>query len=118
MTYKINSVELDPQPTSGRWINRKLLGRDGNGRPIYEPTRRFEMRWGLLNPEEYDDFQNAFLTIGATGTVIVDLPYYTTGTYTFESYTGTYINEPETGRFFVENYTDVTLLVTNIITSK
>jgi len=116
--YKINGTELDPQPTSGRWLRRRQEGRDGNGRPIYEPTRQFEMQWGLLTPVLYDDLQDVFLTVSATGTVIVDLPVYTTGTYVFESYTGCYINEPETGQFFTAHYQDVRLLVTNIVTPK
>ena len=118
MTYKIAGVELDPQPTYGRWIPRRSLGRDGNGRAIYEPTRQHELVWNLLNAEEYDDIQTHFQSIGATGTLIVDLPVYTTGTYVFHSYTGCYINEPEPGRFFSEHYQDVRLYVTNVITEK
>lgn len=118
MTYKINGVELDPQPTSGRWVPRKIIGKDGNGRAIYEPTRQHELRWGLLNMEEYDDIQTYFLSIGATGTLIVDLPVYTTGTYVFHSYTGCFIEEPYAGVFFVEHLEDVTLLITNVITEK
>ena len=116
--YEINGTEVDPQPTTGRWIPRRMEGRDGNGRPIYEPTRRFEMKWGVLTPVLYDDLQDYFLGISVSGTVIVDLPVYTTGSYVFESYTGCYINEPETNVFFSEYYTDVSLLVTNIVTPK
>lgn len=118
MTYKINGTELDPQPTKGRWIPRKMINRDGNGRAIYEPTRQHELRWGLLNAEEYDDLQNHFLSVGATGTLIVDLPVYTTGSYVFHSYTGCYVDEPSPGNFFAEHYEDVTLLITDIITEK
>ncbi len=116
--YKINGITLDPQPTSAGWRPRKLLGRDGNGRPIYEPAKQFEMRWRVLYPEDYDFMQDAFLDIGATGTVVVDLPMYTTGSYTFTSYSGCYVNEPQSRRFFTEHYTDVILLFTNIITEK
>jgi hypothetical protein len=118
MTYKIAGVTLDPQPTTGRWIPRSVLNVDGNGRPIYEPTRRYELTWGLLDPEEYDDLQDHYLSIGATGSLVVDLPLYTTGSYVFQSYTGCYVYEPKPGRFFVENYMDVTLLITNIVTEK
>ena len=118
MTYKLNGVELDPQPTTGEWIDRRMLGRDGNGRPIYEPTRQFKLTWGLLYPEDYNSLQDVFLSVGATGTIVSDLPTYTTGTYAFRSYTGTYINEPEMGEFFTGHYKDVMLLITNIITDK
>ena len=118
MTYKISGVELDPQPTAGRWLDRKMLGRDGNGRAIYEPTRQHELVWGVLNAEEYDDLQNAFLSVGATGSLVIDLPVYTTGTYVFHSYTGCYVDEPRTGQFFREHYTDVRFIISNVITEK
>jgi len=118
MTYKIGGTELDPQPTTGRWISRRTTGIDGNGRPIYEPTRKFEIQWGLLNPEEYDDMQDHWLSIGTTGSLVVDLPMYTTGTYTFQSYTGCYVYEPDPGEFFSGHYKNVKLLITNVVTPK
>jgi len=48
----------------------------------------------------------------------VDLPMYTTGTYTFQSYTGCYVYEPSPGEFFSGHYKDVKLLITNIVTPK
>ena len=118
MTYKIAGTELDPQPTTGRWVARALVGRDGNGRAIYEPLRKFEITWGLLSPLAFDNLQNQFLAIGATGTKVVSLPEYTTGTYSFYDYTGCYVDEPVPGTFFSEYYQDVTLLITNIDTAK
>ena len=118
MTYRIGGTELDPQPTTGRWVPRKIQGIDGNGRPVYEPTRKFEITWGVLNPEEYDDMQDHWLSIGATGSLVVDLPLYTSGSYAFQSYTGCYVYEPEPGVFFAEHYTNVRLLISNIVTEK
>jgi hypothetical protein len=118
MTYRIAGTELDPQPTTGRWISRAKRGEDGNGRPIYEPTRRFEMKWGLLDPTLYDNLQDDFLSIGATGSLVVDLPIYTSGSYAFQSYTGCFVHEPQTGPFFTGYYQNVTVLVSNIITEK
>ena len=68
MTYKLNGVALDPQPTEGKWIPRQLVGINGNGRPIYVPTREFEMDFGLLSATGYSVLQNAYLSISATGT--------------------------------------------------
>ena len=118
MTYKLNGTALDPQPTTGRWVARIIVGRDGNGRAIYEPLRQFEMTWNVLNPLAYDTLQDQFLAIGTTGTRVVSLPEYTTGTYSFYDYTGCYINEPEPGTFFTEHYQNVKLLITNIDTAK
>lgn len=116
MTYKIQSVEISIQPTEGRWLPRRSVGDDGNGRPIYSAVREFEMRWQLVDPAHVNTLQTYFNSVGATGTSVVDLPQYAASTYTFFSYSGTVLREPEFSPFFAENITDVVLLVTKIRT--
>ena len=118
MSYKIGGVVLNPQPTTGQWMARTIVGRDGNGRAIYEPLRKFELKWNVLDASEYNNLQDYFLSIGATGTRVVSLPMYTTGSYSFTDYTGCYVDEPVPGQFFSEHYLNVSLLVTNIVTEK
>ena len=118
MTYKLNGVELDPQPTTGRWVARELIGYTGDGRPIYAPTRQFEMDFQLLSPTGMSVLQNNYLAIDATGTIVLDLPRYGYSDYTFYSYTGCYIQEPVAGTYFTQNHQNVKLLVTNIVTVK
>lgn len=116
MTYKINAVEISIQPTEGRWLPRRTMGEDGNGRPIYSAVREFEMRWQLTDPAQVNTLQTYFNAVGATGTAVVDLPQYAAATYTFFSYSGTVLHEPEFSPFFAESVKDVVLLVTKIRT--
>lgn len=118
MTYKLQGVELDPQPTSGRWEVRELIGRTGDGRPIYEPTRSFEMSFDLLSATGFSVLQDNYSSIGVTGALVIDLPKYGAGGYEFQSYTGCFVNEPQTGRYFTEHHQTVKLLITSIITEK
>jgi hypothetical protein len=118
MPYQINSTGIPLEPEEGRWIPRKLLGVDGNGRAIYPATREFEIRWGLANPGEAWQWQEWFEGIGSTGTISADLPRYAWPTYEFRVYSGIYMQEPEFNRYFTENYLDVRVLLTNIITEE
>ena len=114
--YKVNGTGIPLQPTTGRWLPRRLLSVDGNGRARYAPTREFELRWGLKNPGQRWQIQEWFQGIGATGTVVVDLPRYAWSAYEFHPYSGVFIREPEDNVYFFQNYTEVVLLVTNIRT--
>ena len=116
MTYKISGVEIPTQPTTGRWIPRTQVGVDGNGHVIYVGVREYELRWRLSDPTNVAQLQTWFESVGNTGTVVVDLPYYLTGTYGFYSYSGCVLREPEIGNYFTEHHQSVLLLVTNINT--
>lgn len=116
MTYKVQGVEISIQPTEGRWFPRRVIGEDGNGRPIYSAVREFEMRWALTDTAQVNTLQNYFNGVGATGTSVVDLPQYAAATYVFFSYSGTVLREPEFSPFFAESIKDVVLLVTKIRT--
>jgi hypothetical protein len=116
MTYKVNSVELTLQPTSGKWLPRTELGRNGYGHPVYPAVREFEIRWLIHTPAEANQIQTFYNAVSNTGTVVVDLPQYAAATYTFFSYTGCILQEPQFGTFFTENIQDVTIIVSNIRT--
>lgn len=116
MTYKINGTELDPQPTEAKWVSRRVLSEDGNGRPIYPAVREFELRWQLTSPSQVNALQTFFNSVGATGTAVVSLPQYAHSSYTFYDYSGTVLREPEFNSFFAENITEVVLMVTKIRT--
>lgn len=116
MTYKINGTELDTQPTSGRWMPRDNLGIDGQGHAVYSSVREFELKWQASDPFLYDQLQTFYESQGNTGTSVVDLPYYVSGSYSFFSYSGCVLREPEMGEYFSEHHTDIFLLITNIRT--
>lgn len=116
MTYKLNGVELLIQPTSGRWIPRTAIGRDGRGHPIYPGVREFEMRWDLMYPSGTSQLQVVFDQVIVTGSAVVDLPRYNYPTYEFYAYTGCVLNEPEINAYFAENVTSVVMFISNVAT--
>ena len=114
MTYKINNTELTLQPTSGRWIPRSLLGTAGSSHSVYSGVRNYELTWGLLSPAEFNQLIGFYNTLGVSGTVSVDLPEYGASTYTFKTYSGCTMQEPETGAYFTEHQQSARLLITSI----
>jgi len=116
MVYRVNGTDFLIEPTSGRWLPRNSFGVDGNGHPIYAPTRQFEVSFGMLTPTQQNQLQGFFDEVISTGTATVRLPEYGASAYIFENYSGCVLREPEQGQYFVENISDVRLLITNIVT--
>ena len=114
MVYKIDGTELTLQPTSGRWLPRKVVGTDGNGHFIYTSVYEFEIIWGIANHSEWDQILDFFDAVNITGSVVVELPKYRSSTYQFYAYTGCVIQEPQMSRYFNEHPTKVKLLVHKI----
>lgn len=115
-SYAINGTELQLPPTTGKWSDRNSLGIDGNAHPIYSAVRQFVLSWGLMSPSEVQQINNFYLSAGNTGTVVVDLPKWGNSTYSFYSYSGCTLNEPEVGEYFCGYITDVTLVVNKVRT--
>lgn len=113
---KIQGTLLNLQPSSHNWIPRNSLGIDGGGHPIYPSVREYELKWDLMSISEYDQLINFYNAVSSTGSVVVDLPRYNNSSYTFYSYTGCTLQEPEIGGFFEECVQDVTLLILKIRT--
>jgi len=116
MSYKVNGIEFLLEPTSGGWVGRHAIGRDGVGHSVYPGVREYEMSWQLSFPSGTWQLQDFFEQVYVTGTAVVDLPRYNYPTYEFFSYSGCVINEPEFRTFFAENQTNVTLVISNIRT--
>lgn len=116
MTYKINGTTITTQPETGKWLDRDVIGRDGNGRQILVGPREFEMKWGLLSYADWAQLRTFFGSIGATGTAVVDLPQYSASSWGFISYSGCILNEPTVGTFFEEHVSDVRLIVSKVTT--
>ena len=115
-SYAVNGVAFPLQPSYGKWGGRDSLGVDGNGRTIYPKVRTFEMGWDLMATADLDDLNNAHAS-SISGTVVVDLPQWGASTYTYYSYSGTYIDDVEVGEYYVGFVSDVRLLVRNIRTN-
>jgi len=116
MTYKVGGVAFLLEPTSARWLPRTSFGEDGNGHPIYSAYRQYEFDWGINSPAQYNQIQTWFESVNITGSAVVDLPKYGDTTYTFQSYSGCVLREPEPNSYFVENITSVKWVITQIRT--
>jgi len=116
MTYKVNGVEITLQPTTGRWLGRAVLGVTGLAHPVYPSLRSYELVWGAMTPAEFNQLQTFFNAVITTGSAVVDLPQYGASTYTFYSYSGCALQEPEASVYFTEHQMDVTLIINKVQT--
>jgi hypothetical protein len=116
MSFKFNGVEI-LQPSIHRWLPRNLLGMTGGGQPVYSGVREYELKWQLSSIGDYYQLQQSFNNLSGSTTIVVDLPnFYSTGTYSFYSYTGCILREPEYSEWFNGYYRDATLLIQSIRT--
>lgn len=116
MAYKINGTALLLNPETGAWKGRSILNTDGNGHPIYPPSREFEMKWSYMDLASYDQILNFYNAVGATGSAVVEIPQFGADPYAFKAYTGCVLEEPTVGPYFQGFISSVTLLITNIRT--
>jgi hypothetical protein len=116
-SFAVNGVKLQLQPSASGWVTQEQVGVDGNFRPIYPAIRQYKMTWDVMSHAELKQLIDIQLAC-VTGSVVVDLPKWGDATYTFYSYSGTFVNEPEIGgEYFAEHITDVSLLFQRIRTN-
>lgn len=116
-SYAINSTDLIDQPTVGRWVPKEILGIAGSAHPIYPAIRSFELSWGLISPEGYNQIQTFFNNSSGVIAVTVSLPIYANAAFVFQNYSGCVLQEPSFGDeyFASDGYVpNVRLLVTKI----
>lgn len=115
-TYGFNGVDLTLQPTTGRWVERTQYGLDAGAHPVYSSLRSFELTWELISPSDLNQIINVYNAISNTGNAVACLPKWNDSTYTFYNYSGTTIEEPQVGTFFMGYYQEVRMLVLAIRT--
>lgn len=113
-TYALNGTDLTLSPTEGKWEAKSIIGRDGEGRPIYSSLGDFTMTWGLMSTSEFKQLNDVYEYVSNTGTVVADLPKWGDADYIFYSYSGTIVNRPTAGAYFVGYVSDVQLVVSSI----
>jgi hypothetical protein len=113
-TYAFNGTSLLLMPTEAGWVSKELIGISGNGHPTYPGVREFEMNWDYMAMDEFAQIQTLFDGVHSTGSLVVDLPKYGTTPYTFYSYSGCTLKEPEVGNFYETYVTKVRLLILRI----
>lgn len=115
-SFAINGTRFLLQPSSSKWVDKSLVGIDGNGFPIYPVTREYEMSWGLAHPNDVKQFIDSFNQSSYTGTVVFDLPEWGADDYKFQSYSGCVLREVNVGEYFNGYITGVRLLIHKIVT--
>ena len=110
------SASITLHPTYGRWVPKEQVGVDGFGHPVYPAVRDYELRWDLISPQDFDQFQGVYDAIQNTGTVVATLPRWGSSTYEYYSYSGCILREPEMGDYFEGHITQAVLLIMNIRT--
>lgn len=114
-TYAINGVDLGLMPSTGRWLVRQSIGIDGDGRSIYPAYRDFEMTFDLISTSDLDTLLT-YQKYSTTGTVSVDLPQWSNSSYSFATYSGTVIDDIETGEYFMGYFSNVRMRIRKIRT--
>ena len=115
-TYAFNGADLTLQPSTGKWVERTDYGIDGGGHPVYATTRKFELTWDLISTSDAQQIINFYNTVGNTGTVVACLPEWGATQYQFKNYSGTTLQEPTVGTYFMGYIESVKLLILNVRT--
>ena len=110
-SYAVNGTRFLLQPTTAGWMDRDVLGLDGNGHPVYPAPREFEIKWGLAHPADVEQIINAYKSSGNTGTVSFDLPQWGASDYIFNTYSGCTMQEPTVGEYFNGYITNVSMRI-------
>ena len=114
--YAINGTTLNLQPTTGRWIDRPVLGFTGNGHPEYPGVREFEIRWQLTDMSDANEIQGLFNALDVTGTAVVSLPKYKNTSWAYQDYSGCTLSEPSSNEYYEKHETEVVLMIYGIVT--
>lgn len=104
-------------PTDFRYLPRRPIGLQGDGRPIYPGIRSAQLRWDIKSYAEWSNLQVSFEQFQSQGTAVVNIPAFPTGSnqsYGFTEYSGVYLSEPLTDVNFAEHPTNLVLVISNI----
>ena len=115
-SYAINGTTFTTEPSSGKWMPRKILGFDGAGHPIYPATREYELDFDFIDMQSANQLINFYNTVSNTGTVTIDLPQFNRSDWSFVSYSGCTLGELEMSEYFMSYPSKAKLLVYKIIT--
>ena len=116
-SYAINGTALTLQPSFANWVARAEVGVDGFNRPVYPAIREYEIGWELISTTDLKQIIDAGLSVSNTGTLVWDLPKWGDADYTYYSYSGTIMREPEVGNYFVGYVMDVRIVIGNVRTA-
>lgn len=110
----LNGIPFSQQPTDHHWLDRDTIGVDGNGHAVYVAPRQYEMKFNLMDTDQFLTIQNYFAAQGVTGTVTATLPTWLGNPYKFSNYSGCIIRELTYENYFQNWYEGVRLLIVRI----
>lgn len=113
--HKLNGTQIDP--AEFRYLPRKPLDVQGDGRPLYPAVRSAEWKWNITTYAEWAYLQVQFDKTKSSGANVVQIPAFPTGIsqdYSFTEYSGVYVSEPISGTQFADHPTEIILVISNI----
>ena len=110
----INGTAFLQQPTDHHWLDRDVIGTDGNGNAIYVAPRQYEMKFDFMDTDTFQQIYGYFQAQGVTGTLTATLPKWNSNPYSFQNYSGCIIREPTYENWFQNWYVGVKLLIVRI----
>ena len=113
-SYGVNGIKLTLQPSQGVWEGLDIIGFDGDGRPIYPSVGEFTLSWGLMSTSELKQINDIYLSVSNTGTVVTELPKWGDTDYLYYAYSGTIVDRPTVGEYFMGYVTNVALVIGKI----
>lgn len=111
MTFAINNTNFITQPSNHKWLDRTLLGTDGNAHAIFPAVRQYELDWDWLEPDGFAQLIGFYLS--CTGTCQITLPCWNSATGGYASYSAT-LREPTYSNSFEGYYGGVKLIALNV----
>lgn len=112
--FGINGSVFNQQPSDHHWVDREVIGTDGNGGNVYVAPRQYEMKWEMMDTDLFASINTYFNAQGVTGSLTVTLPKWAGNPYQFQNYSGTIIRELTHEGWFQNWYTNVRLLIVRI----
>lgn len=109
-----NGTILSAQPSEHHWVERDVIGTDGNGVNIYVAPREYELKYDFLDTDQWGEIYNYFLAQNVTGSIVASLPKWNTSPYVMYAYSGTIIREMTYEGWFQNYYQGVRLLIVRI----
>jgi hypothetical protein len=113
-SFALNGANFILQPSTSHWVERDIMGLDGNAHPVYPVYREYEMAWELAHPADVKQIIDVYNYLGNTGTTSFDLPEWGASDYLYHEYSGCTLQEPTVGDYFNGWITGVRLLIMKV----
>ena len=90
------------------------MGVDGQRRPLYQPTRRYELEWGIMSTLQFNQLCDFYEEISVTGTITVVPPRWCGDSWTGTVYTAL-LEEPVSDSYWEKHHLRVRLGIVKVV---